>query len=691
MAKLSFDLYLDESGNFESDPNQWATVSMVGGLLIPSHRLPNRLLCELVKERIHAKEAYDHKVYFDILRRLIKEQGKFIVFNNDERISVINGDFTYLNIISEGIVQLIRNLKIQFAEDEIVLHILIAGRQAISYKRDAGYPDSYKERIQQDEYFARIEEKLIIAIGRSKIQGITWDISFGTGDVDKRLMLADLICFTWRFRKGKEFTEQEKTEIEELIDPAYIYSVFENATVGSLKRLLIEERYEEILYQLCNLRKLAASQQVCQELLNRMKEMSVKELEALLNYMSLQIARLNDAYSFADGIALAQNFEERILLPLENVPRRLHDSVVFSRFDTDFYLLTMYDHIGNVKKCEEYLAACKQNIAAVRRSTWEHIDYYFRFRIRELNVLMGRFAFDEILERSHDLAEILTEARDLFSMIRTYDGEEQTLRSELLGKVYGVRIEAMINLLHLRPELLEEAIHTSDQALVEFVRPSDISRQMQWRCLLMVEAGQADEALGWLLRAVKAEDPPTNQFDSCVRTIYHDLYDGRDYLLWHYTNVMLLLKQEKDQRGEEMRMALNKEHLFKEDIEDIKKAGHPWNLVLWNLAKYSRLEQDSAAFNQFYNRSMAITRENKANVTMLTFAMSMSADRLLWCQRNGTKDTTSAQAEYLTIVKDITKAGITEEMRNAFLIDQTSESSKVTSSILKSIAESYLK
>ena len=51
---------------------------------------------------------------------------------------------------------------------------------------------------------------------------------------------------------------------------------------------------------------------------------------------------------FSNGIALANNYKKYFLSVLsENV--RLHDKVEYWIFDTDFYILTMYDHIGDLR------------------------------------------------------------------------------------------------------------------------------------------------------------------------------------------------------------------------------------------------------------------------------------------------------------------------------------------------------
>lgn len=688
MAKLSFDLYLDESGNFENDANGHSMISLVGGLLIPSVKITSAKLDDMIKKPIHAKEYYDHEVYPGILRQLREDGGHIIIFQNEERISVINGDFTYLNIITEGIVQLLRNLRIAYPNDAVKLNILIAQRQAVAYKKDVGISPDTGERIQQDEYFNRIDEKLYIALGRKEIRHVDWQISFGVAERDKKLMLADLICFTYRFRKTN-FKGKEKEFVKSLIEPEYIYSVFENAAVGTIKKLIIDQRYQEAICQICTVTDRNMISEVLDVLISRLAELSRNEIKSHLDYASIQIGQYNFAGMFRDGIAFAENYKKYILDEIEKKAPEFADCVSFARFDADFYILTMYDHVGNVAKCQQYLEVCQRNISSINRS-WEHIHYYFNYCIRELNVLMGRFEFDDVMKRAGELEKILIEARDLFGMIKTYNGTEQNVRSELLGKVYGVQAEAMINLMHLNPDLFAEAENALAKGMKEFTDAYDVTRTNQWKCLLMTEAKRPDEAVQVLLQTLEVQDTE-KPFDMFVKTGFAQKPHIWEFLFWQYTNVMLLLKEKADSRAEEMGRAFILHPSYKVEIENPERKGHPWNLVLWNLGRYMRLKGNQKAYVSFYNRAVSLTRADPNNVTMMTFAISMEADHLLWLRENGAKEADTAEANFIKHLKYLKNAGTTEAMNENFMIDEILGSGQAKDEILKQIRGAYLK
>ena len=652
-----FELYLDESGNFEHDnlidadrPNE---TSLVGGLLIETGKLSNKAVMEMIPEHVHCCEHY-RKGYIGVLENLVQRDGRLVVFENKERIRVINGDITYLNIISEGLVKLFRDLSNKYSEG-VIVKVVIATRKQMSAASGI---------IKQADYRTRLEEKVMMALGRQHVRGCQYELTFEDARTYKLLDFADIICNTWLTRRrSKKFNPIDQKRIEQIYSGQPIYPVFEDAMTAYLKQLLLERHYGEMIYQISTLPKLIGFTGLRNQLLQAILLADAYEQETWFAQMSLQLRQYNRLSLFADGIRVAENYQKYILQPLsEKIGSQR--TLAFWKFDTDFYLLTMYDHIGNANKCQEYLQLCRSNIDCVNRS-WEHIDYYFRFCIRELNVLMGRYAFEEVLERSEKLIKIFTEAREMFSLIKTYGGKEQELRSELLGKAYGVRLEAIINLLNRKPELLDEALLMSDLALKEFDGERDISRQYQWRCLLMVEARRSNDAVDALWKALSVDQDP-KPINAFIEKAYLLNAGYRDFLLWHYTNTMLLLKEEKNPQADDMAIALLKDRRFLDELKNPEKKGHPWNLVVWNIAKYSRSLGKVAEYKGFYKKALRMTRENKSHVTMLTFALSMSADRLLWCQRNSVKDTEQAQTEFEAVFKQINGAGLTKEMKEIF-------------------------
>ena len=91
------------------------------------------------------------------------------------------------------------------------------------------------------------------------------------------------------------------------------------------------------------------------------------------------IGEYTNLHRYTDGIWLAENYLQYFLNAF-TLSGHIAAVVPFWRFDTYYYILTMYDHVGNTAKCQEYLKKCQENISCVNRS-WEHIDYYFGFCI----------------------------------------------------------------------------------------------------------------------------------------------------------------------------------------------------------------------------------------------------------------------------------------------------------------------
>lgn len=683
MAIKQFELYLDESGDFnegKAGHSIFDEPSMVGGLLCDPAYMTKERIDQTFKSKVHACSDYK-KSYLSLLKTIRDAGCVFVVFENAERIRVINSNYTYINIISEGLVHLFQDLKLEYPEG-VSIKVVIAQRQ-----------------MELREYQNRVTEKVILALGRKQVTGVDYELVISDARTDKRLYFADIICNTWLTR-GKvsiknngqmtdKFSLEERLLIYDMYDPRWIYSVFEDVKVTHLKQLMEDRQFGEAMHQLCALPKQTGFVKIRNKIVKEIEGADSYEQDTWLNQMSLLIGQYNRLRRYNDGIWVAENYI-KYFLDAFSLQGHMKAAVPFWRFDTDFYLLTMYDHVGNTTKCQEHLLACKNNISVVNRS-WEHIDYYFGFCIRELNVLMGRFAFEEVIERASRLEEIFIEARDLFGMIKTYNQTEQAIRSELLGKVYGVKLEAMINLLHTRPELFNEALAQSDKAIAEFSDSRDLSRQYQFRCLLMVEAKKPEEAYQNLLKALEITPEDENPITTFIDKAFAMRKGSFDFLLWHYSNVMLLLKEANDPWSDEMAKALISQPQFLPDANDKSRSGHPWNLVLWNVARYMRATGDHASYKRFYRRAMEITRENKANVTMLTFGLSMSADRLLWCWEHDAKDTASAQLEFSAVCKEIQKAGITNEMSIVFQMNKDGYWKNVTNANLQTISTGFLK
>ena len=690
MGLKYLELYLDESGDFNEGKENHSpseTPSMVGGLLCSSGWMTQeRIREDFHGQRSHACSKYKSS-YLPLLQKAKDDGCRFVVFENTEKIRVINSDFTYINIISEGLVHLFQDLQIEF-QDGVSLKVVVAQR-GMSIK----------------EYETRLKEKVIMALGRNHLDGMDYELKISDARTDRRLNYPDLICNTW-FTKDRtvmkngtataKFDPEQRALIRDLYDTQWIYSVFHDVAFAVLNQLLTERHYGEAMFKICTLSRQRAFLKAKNKVIRGIEAADTYEQDTWFTQMSLLIGQYNRLWRYKDGIEIAENYIRYFLGSLKR-EGHLKEVIPFWLFDTYYYLLTMYEHIGNTTKCQEYLRLCNDNIVGINQ-TWEHIDYYFGFRIRELNVLMGRFAFSDVLRRAKELEQIFLKARDWFSLIQAHDSEEKTVRSELLGKVYGVQLEAAINLLRLHPEMYGEAEALSDKAIAEFVDFRDISRQYQMRCLLLVESQHPREAYRLLLKSVGAEDgePSVQTFLEKAFALPNGAYD---FHLWHFSNVMLLLMEKQDPFGRKMFEALKKDHRFWRSLDNEEKGGHPWNLVLWNAARCFRMERDHASYMELYRRAVAISCENKDKAAMMTFAISMSAEQLLWYRRNGKwnarnatrKGVEKAEREFEEIIGKMEKAGLTEEMQAAFRLSECVSGTEISDDILAEIANAYLK
>lgn len=696
---MSFDVYLDESGNFETDTtSRNSSPSLVGGLLIPSKKINETYLNELVPASIHSKDDTDKTKHFPLLQQLRDNEGHFLIFHNEERLRVVNGDMTYLNILSEGLVQLMRNLRVKYPDDEIEINAIIANRQAVSYKQYiyGENADGYDIKIEQDQYYARLEEKLIITMGRNQIKGIQLKSSFGSATKDKRLMLADVICNIY-FSKGSKrlFTEDDRQRIENLYEKEYIYSVFENATIGNLKRLYIESRYSEMLFQLCSLPNLHGAVSLRNQLLRQIANEQIKERDIYFSYMSLQISHYNNHRMFTDGIKFAENYKKIVLIPLKEIQLQraseaeqlaFEKQIDYWTFDTNFYILTMYDHIGNPIKCSEYLTLCRSSIGSINQ-TWEHLDYYLKYCIRELNCLIGQFRFEEVIEKSNGLLKILLDAKNLFGLIGAYDNTGTSPRSELLGKLYGVRLEAFMNLLQESPELANEALQASDNAIAEFSSPDDLRRQYQYRCQLMVELLRPEDAISCLFMSFGEQAEGEESYKKLIGMIYKNPEKPSIFSLFHYTNVMKLLFKTNHKDAETMFNSLASFQSFADQIQKRTMKGHPWNLILWNLSYCYRETGKTSLADSLFRKAVEITQVDPENITMYSFSISMTADYLAYCITNNLKNRNVSERDFHKACENIRRHKLGESIERRFV--PTTE--KINVDQLKVISNNFLR
>ena len=111
----NLELFLDESGDFCSDDANWRKhPSIIGGVLSEKGKISHDEASRIIGNRSFHGVNEDAEAKIGILHALVQIESKFVIFENQERIHVIDDITTYLNVMAEGIVQLLLALSAEY-------------------------------------------------------------------------------------------------------------------------------------------------------------------------------------------------------------------------------------------------------------------------------------------------------------------------------------------------------------------------------------------------------------------------------------------------------------------------------------------------------------------------------------------------------------------------------------------------
>lgn len=242
------ELWLDESGDFQQDNNLNRNPSLVGGVLIEKNKLyKNHLSKILGSEYVHSNEINKGFGAFSlhVLQSIIEYGGQLIIFENEERLQIVDSTITYLNILSEGIIQLLQLLSAEYGQVE--LDILIAVRLDME-KQEIHRGDI----IQYNDYVSRLEEKIILGLARRSLvsRNYKYSVKLASARNDQRLMISDVVCNSWLTRNSKKFTDEQRTRIQKMFLEKYRFTVFEKSTTAYIKRLIAEGELAEAIFEI---------------------------------------------------------------------------------------------------------------------------------------------------------------------------------------------------------------------------------------------------------------------------------------------------------------------------------------------------------------------------------------------------------------------------------------------------------
>ncbi len=590
--RTEFELWLDESGDFTQDKlkvKKGLNPSHIGGILVQKGEFgKNALDAVFPEEDFHAtekkgeegkQEVFDRFCRIEKKAEAIRKSGKFIryvAFTNRECIMVLDDSITYQNIMAEGIARVIQKLKARYRE--IKLDVWIASR------RDAGRHFDGSTIVPLEEYERKLKERILMAKIRHKIEDEEWSLKIGLAKrvpflkekADKRLMAADVICNCFLTRNTKMKENKEIQAVYEDEEKTMVCSVLPASMESEFQELMAENRLGEAVAVICQCDVPEVITSCMAGVRQRLEELSDREIE-------LQYGFLKALFEYYLNVTYAYRQCENMLKNLLRyfIPVLRHSEIVEKlTFDLNFYLLTVYTHMGDVAAASLAQEACEQAFCRLP-SNWSMVDLGIKYEQRKVIHQINLFDFSKAAALNEALLNKCQDIRELLSLYRedvTYDE---------LAKALGTQVQIEAFLLRHSGQKSEDyarAVGYSNAAIREFTSGADKRRQYLYRVQLETEAGEFACAYKYLCLA--------NGFEGCVseKELWQELKkEGRIYELCAYVRLMAESKLTGWERSDALYGALVQSAAMQELLAG-GKGGHPMELIFWKYAGYLSLK-----------------------------------------------------------------------------------------------------
>lgn len=292
------------------------------------------------------------------------------------------------------------------------------------------------------------------------------------------------------------------------------------------------------------------------------------------------------------------NIQEEFI-PLMN--KRNINMGLFS-LDIYLYLLTVYTHEGSVGLAERQINLCQEAIKSLA-NRWESIDYYFMFKIRQAVHYINTFYFKSAVENMTEIITTIEETLVLFPLAQGIGEIYKEIKSDLMGKALGTRLQGRTFMIRKDREELYKAQKDSDKAIKEFMHSSDIMRQYQYRSMVECEGGNYQKALNYLCKSIEIDYIDENSIVELLNAIMGKHPIVRLYSLMHYVRIMAESLCGGDaSTSEKMFIGWNKVKLGCNDIITNPLEDHPYEIIIWKLGTYmGKTGSIEAALNTIIN------------------------------------------------------------------------------------------
>lgn len=656
-----YQLFLDESGGFIENKNgkKVDKPSSVAGYLAENQDCTEEwaesIFCDVKNSdsrfsKININPFHGLKTYNNpnmtafvtaVLQKMCSNKSiRLVEFKNMKGLDIVNSNITYLNVLTEGIIQLITELLAE-TQDKINLDIIYAERSG----------------IKMNEYTERLKERLILqraAFPQQTKNRFTYTVDYGSAKKKHTLMLADAVCSAVRGFKER-FSKEEKAIIRTLKNrpKGLRYSVLENKAWQNMEALLIENRLADFVYHWYvriddDIALKEREEEFKEIVIEKFKTGSPNFIRSQFKLLSQIIDSIvsERKYKAADMV-MDHLFDDFFpLLEQAGIEVKRH------LFDLHFYRLTTCTHQGAVALGSREMQICDELLKKIEWS-YEDLEYLLSYKLRKVEQQKNAFDFRGALETLTGMEMLLEESLKVITMVNDLGEFTKNIKSKMLGKVLGSKVAVESYLLDEMPELKEWILLDSDKAIIQFTEPADITRQYQTRAM-------AEYRLGNYENAVKALKKAAGVTDDNLMMLVRTFKEKKDeFGLMHYANIMALTTAEGSQLGKEMYEAWEQENVTA--LINELEVGYPKYVIQWRVAT-TRCNLGASVKAELYYR-LAMTEALK-DINVPTIYAAGLAIQAEYC---GNVQDTEKQLELLKVRwEKFMESNIPETMKEYF-------------------------
>lgn len=641
----SFELYLDESGKFINEDNA-ITPSLIGGILVKKDDLSIEKAQDIMDEAIkNVSGNYVHindiskidlklsgKISTEIMQQIKKIPSYVVIFSNKELLDFKDDKLLYLNIMAEGIINLLEKLSIEKA-DPIELNIIAAVRRDL-------HIDDDKTIIEIEEYSTKIRERIYMKMAEKNLflsKNCKVNFKLSSARKNAKLMLADVVCNSKLTLNSNKFNSEQRNVLNSIFDSSkYIFSVFRPDLQKKISEYLMQNNIVDAIFLLNEENDDKTYKELISLIVNNINTMPISNLRIQLDLLSLKIKSLIDVQR---NLFLCEKF---LIKLQEDIIKKIKvkDFIINKlKIDISLYLLTIYTHLGDNNNSKKQIEISQSELSKINGS-WDFLNYYYILKIRE--AVYYNTCFNNI-----KAIEVLTEVINTFvNLLKTMNGinEFSNIKSDMIAKAVGTRLQSYVNLItpnlsdNLRQEYYKKGIEDSDFAIEQFVSEIDKKRQYQYRAMLEISINNYEEALKYLMKIAGLTEI---NFEKFLININNISDFSKNFIMSNYFTLMQYALNNKNTRiATEMYNAYknNKEIYNEYSLEFQEKQSiyenndksifiHPFEMIYWNLGKYLKKDNKALAI-KYYEKAIEIC--NKMNEpTTDVLAIAISADKLI--------------------------------------------------------------